>query len=347
MRYKTFFLLLLSCAARASAESPKLLELTPGHAVDAIRGKQGKNGNVFRIVRKIDSSNDTRRVAIAAARDASVSHIKPYGDGILISLLERGGFLILEVDPGGSKTVSVHLVSRGANGKVLVDSYPLPDHDKDVVTDTAAVQLIGNTADFVETLLATAPSGFARLQSKFYDGRFPESTEPGYQEPFAIPRSLTSIAGDQAKITELAALFFASQIWGFRYATSLPIFAADPHYALQLAEEKEESLVEQYKKANSRVPDLDFESLESIRSASQVQERIDWLRQLDKFLEQSLQRQEDPNVSRVNRLLATVVLQVGKGNEGTYFAMTSADLIIGWKVVPPADYAVAAISFGE
>jgi hypothetical protein len=346
MKYKALFVLLLSCAALASAKSPDLLELTPGDAIDAIRGQQGKNENVFRIVRKIDSTNDMRQVAIAAARDASVSHVKPYGDGILISVLERGGFLILEVAPEGSKAVSVYLVSRGANGKVLVDSHPTPDHNLDVVTDTAAVQLIGKTADFVGTLLATEPSGFARLQSKFYDGRFPESTEAG-QDPFAIPRSLTGVAGDQAKITELAALFFASQIWGFRYATSLPIFATDPHYALQLAEKKEESLVEQYKKANSRVPDLGFESLESIRSASQVQERIDWFRQLDKFLEQSLQRQEDPNVSRVNRLLATIVLQVGKGNGGTYFAMTSADLIIVWKVVPPAEYAVAAISFGE
>ena len=186
------------------------------------------------------------------------------------------------------------------------------------------------------------------MESRFYGGSFPECAPSKECTLFAIPRSLLKVGADQSEYREAAALYGGLDLLGFRYAASMPVFAASPLVATQAAAEKLEILKAEFLRQNHMAPDFKFD-LENIRSKGQLQERIDVLKRLDRFVEEALRNEDNPALIKANISVATIPLGVGfaaYGPEGQmlYATDTASLLVIYWQRLRTGGFAVKIIS---
>lgn len=320
--------------------------LTAQDAISVARRNAQKPGSSFTVLREIIANADTRRIGDQALEQADAYHIKLFKNGILVDFLRSGGFLIAEYDPKTTNVAALHLVSLGPDSVPKDDFYP----SQGVVKLADARELVKDTADFTEELLSTQLSEASSLESRFYGGKFPDCGPPPIEECtlFAVPRSLLKLEGDPNEVREAAALYGDLNILGFQYAVSMPRFAASPLAATQAAEEKWEALKAEFLRKNHMGPDFHFD-LENIRGRKQLRERIDVLRRLNKFLEETLKNEADPALVKANISVATIPLQVGPGgpfsqDDQTQFGSDTANLlVIYWQRLPAGGFAVRAI----
>ena len=83
----------------------------------------------------------------------------------------------------------------------------------------------------------------------------------------------------------------------------MPAFAASPVSALSAAEDKREALKAEFLRSNHMDPNFHLD-LDNVQSEKQLQERIELLTRLDKFLEDALKNEGDPIVFRANLSLS-------------------------------------------
>lgn len=324
--------------------SPKS-KLTRDQAVAAVRSKGPGPGASFQVVREIDSSPAMQEAAQGSLHTASSHHVSLYKDGIFLDLLNTGGFLILEVDDTTGNAISLHLVSSGTDGRAVIESRRILGK----IGASLAQELIKQTADFIDVLLATPASGVSVLESRFSGGRFPESDKPAEESFFAIPGGIRKIEADQSEIRDLSALYGAFHFWPIRYAISMPIFPANPTRALDLAGRKHEALVKEFMHRNNENPDLirDLQDLKSVRTSEQLRDRVATFRRLNDFLEQMLRAQEHSPTFAVNRSISTIALNLGSPEppeEISYAVMTASGIIVDWKLLNTGDLVVAQVS---
>jgi hypothetical protein len=355
MKYRVFATLLVclimvwaSPAQERSGMDSQFPKLTGDRAIAAVRLKVHDAQTSFQIVREVEPSTQTQEVAQLSFRESSSQHVTIYGDGIYLDLLKNGGFLILQVDSETRNATGLHLVSSRDDGRYIVQSHKIEDR-----VDPALVgELTHHTAEFVRDLLNSPPSAILKLQSRFYGGNFPVYDSPQEQSFFSIPRTVQRIKLASDEPRELATLIGAFQLWPIRFAISMPIYAANPNRALELARQKHKDLVARFLQENNRNPEFvyDLQDLESIRSGEQLTDRVAWFRRLDDFLDQAYQRLCDSNTFSVNSSISTIALEFGAAGhrqEGSYAVMTSPGLIVVWRRLQTGGFAVAEVSLAE
>lgn len=314
--------------------------LTPQEAIDAARRNAQKPGSLFTVLREIVANADTRRIGDQALAEAQARKIKLYGNRVLPDLLRSGGFLVAEAEPGTNNVVALHLVSLGPEGA----PEDAPEPCEGVVKLADAEELVKDTAEFAELLYSTPSSEASSLESRFYRGSFPECGQSEECTLFAIPRSLLKLGAGQSEYREVAALSGGLAIWQFRYAVSMPVFAASPLAATQATE----GPIAEFLRNNHMDPEFDFD-LENIRTKQQLRERIDLLRRLDRFLEEALKNEGNPTLVKANLSVAAIPLGVGANTENgqvLYSTDTASGIVIYWRRLPAGGFAVILISEG-
>ena len=311
--------------------------LTPQQAIDAAR-RNSKAGSSFTVLREIVADAETRRIGDQALEEARAHHIELFKNGILADLLRSGGFLLAETEPRTDSVIAMHLVSLGPDG-VPTDRF---DGCDGVVKLADAKELVKDTTEFTEALYSTPPSDASSLESRFYGGSFPECGQSEECTPFAVPRSLLKLGADHNEYREAAALLGGLASWPFRYAVSMPAFAASPLVATQAAE----GPIAEFLRNNHMDPDFNFE-LQNIRNEKQLRQRIDLLRRLDNFLEETLRKEADLALVKANVSVATVPLGIVAGTQNgqmIYQSGTASLMVIYWQRLPTGGFAVHLIA---
>jgi hypothetical protein len=357
MRYRILFAILISLAAPlafSAKESPSMNAqsetLTLDRAIGAIRSKSPRPGSTFQFLRELQSSTETRELAQRSMQEASSHHVALYNDGVFLDLLRNGGLLILEVDSATDRAVWIHLVSSGANGRMVIDSHEVQGNLKSNV----ATDLISKNADFVDVLLAGLREPVTTLEDKFSGGHFPKYEEPSERGFFEVPLGLTKLKASEADVQELAVLSGDLNLWPIRYAMSLSIYPASPSNALSVARHKRQTLLREFLRKNGKSSDFiyDLEDLESIRSVEQLRERISWLKRINDSLEESLKTENRSPNPDVNRSISTIGLQLGAiatgpGKENSFLVVTAPGLVVAWMRPGDGPWCVTKISLAE
>lgn len=316
--------------------------LTPQEAIDAAR-HNSKAGSSFRVLREIVANAVTLRIGDLALEEARTHQTELYENGILADLLRSGGFLIAEYDPRTTDVVALHVTSVGSDGAPKDAFYPCDG----VVKLADAEELVRDTTEFTEELYSTPPSDASSLESRFYGGSFPECGQSQECTMFAVPHSLLELGADQNEYREAAALYGGFNLLGFRYAVSMPAFAANPLVATRAAAEKWDELKAEFLRNNHMDPDFDFD-LENIRTKEQLRERVDVLRRLDKFLEEALGNQADPALVKANISVALIplggIVVNTRNGRVIYQSGTASLIVIYWRRLPTGGFAVHLIS---
>lgn len=311
-------------------------------ALAAVRSSARNSGTSFQVIRELDSNSAMQEAAERSLHAASTNHLSLYGKGILLDLMKAGGFLILEVDGKSGNAVSIHLVSKEADGHAVIESRPIEGK----VSAPLAGELIKQTADLVDLLFASSIK-VTTLESRFYCGRFPESHQPDEDESqnlFAIPYGMGKAGVDQHDVDDLTVLLGAVDVWAIRYAISTPTFPADPYRALGSAFEKREVLIREFTAINKEAPEI---SHEPAASSEEVRKRVASLRHFSNFLEQELASQDASASFAANRSISTVVLDLGsvEAPENTSYAvMTASGIIVDWKISSNGSLVVARLA---
>ena len=179
-----FCCLISPCALLAdgrAAQNSSPVSLTPDQAIAAARSFGHKERSSletkhigktsFEIIREFDANAQTREVARQAREAAAALHVKVHARYLYLGLLERGGYLILQVQAKTGNALMLYLVSTGADGRPAVVSYPFHDEK---INGSVAEELIGKNAEFVDRLYDTPLSDLSKIASSFEGGRFPE-----------------------------------------------------------------------------------------------------------------------------------------------------------------------------
>ena len=318
--------------------------LTPQEAIAAAR-HNAKPGSSFTVLKEILANEGTRRIGDQVLEQAQAHKVELYESGILADLLRSGGFLLAETEPRTNNVTAFHLISLGRDGVPKDAQYECDG----AVKLADAKELVKDTTEFTEALYSTRPSDATSLESRFYGGSFPECGPSEECTLFAIPRSFLKMGADQSEYQEAAALYGGLDLLGFRYAASMPVFPANPLAATQAAADKFETLKAEFFRNNHMDPDFDLD-LENIRSIEQLRERIDVLRRLDRFIEEALKNEANPDLVRANISIAMIPLQVGQGgpfsqdDKTIYSSSTVSLLVIYWQRLPTGGFAVKVIS---
>lgn len=316
--------------------------LTRLEAISAAHRNAQKPGSSFTVLREIAANADTRRAGDQALELARAHKTKLYENGILADVLRGGGFLLAETDSQTNNVIALHLVSLGPDGVPRDAFYP----SIRLISLADAREVIKDTTEFTDALYSTPPSEASSLESRFYGGSFPEYSQSEDYSLFAIPRSLLKVGADQNESREVAVLYGGFGLSGFQYAISLPVFAANPSEAARAAADKWEALKAEFLRSNRMRPDFDFDP-DNIRTKRQLQERIDVLRRLDKFVEEAPNTEANPELFKANISVATIPLQIGTSplnGQVLYGAVIESLIAVYWQRLPTGGFAVRGIS---
>ena len=316
--------------------------LTAEQAITAAR-RNAKPGSSFTVLREIVANADTRRIGDQALEQAQAHKIELYENGILVNILRSGGYLLAETNPQTNNVVAVHLVLMEAGGAV-----------KDVQTECHGVvkladagELVKDTAELVKQMYSTPSTEVLSLASRFYGGNFPEEDQFP-DSSFAIPNFLRRPGANPSEVREAAALFWGYALWAPRYALSMPAFAASPAAAENAAEKKRDTLKAEFLQSNNMDPKINLVDFDNIQNERQIQERIELLTRLDRFLEDSLRKEADPAVVRPNLSILTMPLRVDVDltEEGQYVSTSPPKLLFLWHRLETGGFAVKEITWG-
>jgi len=186
---------------------------------------------------------------------------------------------------------------------------------KDVQTECHGVvkladagELVKDTAELVKQLYSTPSTEESSLASRFYGGNFPEADQ--------FPDSL------------------------FTIPDSLRKTGANPN-------EVRDMLKAEFLQSNKLDPNINPIDFDNIQSERQLQERIELLTRLDRFLEDSLRKEADPAVVRQNLSMLTMPLSVDVdlNQEGQYVSTSPPKLLFLWHRLATGGFAVKEITW--
>jgi hypothetical protein len=350
--------LISPCASLANDRTPQNsspVSLTPDQAIAAARsyGRSHKDSyetkpkgrTSFEIIREIDANAQTREVARQAREAAAALHVKVHEEYLYLDLLERGGYLILQVQVNTGNALMLYLVSTGADGRPAVVPRPLPD---DKISGSLTRELITKNAEFVGRLYDTPLSDISKLKSSFEGGSFPEYNNEDAWSFFAAPGVLRKTAADESAVQELAGLMGVCMFWWTRNAVTMPVYAANPMFALKTALDKHEALTKEFARKNNLDPNFVYvlDASESSRTPPKLQDLVARYQRLDEFLESAVQPQCATSIFAVNKSLSNIGLYLGLDTsygKDTYVIMTEPALGVHWKRGSNADWRVSGV----
>jgi hypothetical protein len=326
------------CSLAMAEEDP---HLTAEQAITAARRNE-KPGSSFTILREIVANADTRRISEQALEQAKEHKIELYENGLLINLLRSGGFLLAETDPRANNMVAMHLVLMEAGGAVK----DVQSECHGVVKLADAEELVKDTTELVKQIYSTPSSEVSSLASRFYGGNFPDADQFP-DSMFAIPNSLRKPGANANEVQEAAALFWGYASWTSRYAISMPTFAASPAVAEDAAEKKRDTLAAEFLQNNNMGSNISLIDFNNIQNVKQLQERIELLKRLNRFLEDSLRKEADPAVVRSNLSILMIPLRVDVdlNQEGLYESASPPKSLFSWHRLAAGGFAVKEITW--
>ncbi len=334
-------IMLFMSGGNSLATAEEFPHLTAEQALAAAR-RNAQPGSSFTILLKIIANADTRRIGAQALEQAQAHRIERYENGRLVDILRSGGYLLAEVDPRTNNIVAMHLVSVEAGGSVK----DVESKCHGIVKRADAEVLLRNTVELVKQLYSTPSTNELSLASKFYGGNFLDAdTLP--DSLFTIPAFLRNRGAKANEVQEAAALFWGYLFWPSRSALSMPAFSANPAAAVDAAEKERETLKAEFLQSNNMDPNINPVDFDNIQSEKQLQERIELLTRLDRFLEDCLRKKADLTVVGANLSVLTVPLSVDVdlNQAGQYVSSSPPKSLFLWHRVATGGFAVKEITW--
>ncbi len=301
-----------------------------------------KPGSSLNILREIVANADTRRIGDQALKQAKAHKIEVLENGRLINILRSGGYLLAEVDPRTNNIVAMHLILMEAGGSVK----DVESKCHGVVTLADAGEVVKDTVELVKQLYSTPSTDVSSLASKFYGGNFPDADKLP-DSLFTIPDSLKTSGAKANEIREAAALFWGYLAWPSRSALSMPGCSASPAAAEGAAEKQRDALKAEFLKRTNMDHSINLVDFDDIRSEKQIQERIELLRRLNSFLEDSLRKNADPAIVGANLSIVTMPLSVDvdPSQAGQYVSSSPPKSLFLWHRVATGGFAIEEITW--
>jgi hypothetical protein len=322
------------------AQLPRPPGLTYEEAIAAAR-RNAKPGSSFTVLREFVANADTRRIGDQALEKVQAHKIELYENGLLVNFLRSGGFLLAETNPQTNYVIALHIVLLESGGAVK----DLRPECHGVVGLADAEELVKDTTKFVEQLYSTPSTEDSFLARRFYGGSFPE----GDLSLFAIPNSLRKLGANPHEVQEAAALYWGYLFWAPRYALSMPAFAVSPTEAESAAEDKRDTLKAIFLQGNHMDPNFHLD-LDNVQSERQLQERVEFLTRLDKFLEDALKNEGDPTVVRTNLSIVAMPLALDvdlNQDEDQYETGSPSMLVFVWHRLATGGFVVKSITAAD
>ena len=315
--------------------------LTAQQAITAAR-LNAKPGSSFTILRKIIADADTQRIGAQALAQAHAHEIELFGNGMLLNILQSGGYLLAEIDPRTNNMVAMHLVLVEASGAVK----DVESKCHGVVKLADAGELVKDTAELVKQMYSTHSTEVSSLANRFYGGNFPDADQFP-DSLFTIPDSLRKPGAKPNEVREAAALSWGYLSWPSRSALSMPAFSASPAAAGDAAERERDTLRAEFLQSNNMDPNINPIDFDNIQSEQQLQERIELLKRLDRFLEDSLRKKADPAIVGANLSIVTMPLSVDvdPNQTGQYVSSSPPKSLFLWHRVSAGGFAVKEITW--
>ena len=315
--------------------------LTAEQAITAAR-LNAKPGSSFTILWKVNADADTQRIGGQALAQAHAHKIELFENGMLLNILRSGGYLLAEIDPRTNDVVAMHFVLKEADGTVK----DVPSKCHGVVKPADAGELVNDAAELVKQLYATPSTDESSLASRFYGGHLPDYDEQP-DSLFAIPKFLRKPSASPNEVREAAALFWGYAFWAARYAVSMPAYAASPAAAENAAEKRRDAFKTEFLQRNNMDANINPVDFDDIRNERQLQERIELLTRLDRFLEDSFRKEADPVVVRANLSILTMPLSVDvdPNQAGQYVSSSPPKSLFLWHRVATGGFAVKEITW--
>jgi len=315
--------------------------LTAEQALAAAR-RNAKPGSSLNILREIVANADTRRIGDQALEQAQAHKIEVLENGRLVNILRSGGYLLAEVNPRTNNIVAMHLILMEAGGAVK----DVESTCHGVVTLADAEELVKGTVELVKQLYSTPSTDESSLASKFYGGNFPDA-DRFPDSLFISPDSLRKLGAKPNEVREAAALFWGYALWATRYALSMPAFSASTAATEDAAEKERDTLKAEFLQSNNVDPNIIPIDFDNIQSEKQLQERIELLTRLNRFLEDSLRKKADPAVVGANLAVLTMPLSVdvNLNQAGQYVSSSPPKSLFLWHRVATGGFAVKEITW--
>jgi hypothetical protein len=325
----------------STAMAEEFPHLTAEQSIATAR-RNAKPGSSVTILWEISSDADRQRIGGQALEQAQTQKIDLFENGILINILRSGGYLLAETDPRTNNMVATHYVLLEVGGAV-----------KDTRTECHGVvkladveELVKDTVDLVNQVYSTPSIDELSLASRFYAGSFPDADQFP-DDLFAIPHFLRKPGAKPDKVRKAAALYWGYLFWPARYALSMPAFAANPAATGDAAEKKRDTLKADFLRRNKLDPNINLIDLDNIQSEGQLQERIELLTRLDRFLEDSLRSEADPVVIGANLSVLAMPssVNVDLNQVGQYVSSSPPKCMFLWGRVATGGFAVKEITW--
>jgi hypothetical protein len=334
-------IMLFISQANSLAMAQEFPHLTAEQAI-AAASRNAKPGSSLKILREIVTNADMRRIGDQALEQAQMHKIELLENGRLVNILRSGGYLFAEIDPRTDNIVAMHLILMEAGG--AVKDVESTCHGVVTLADTAEV--IKDTVELVKQLYSTPSTDESSLASKFYGGNFPDADQFP-DSLFIIPDSLRKLGAKANEVREAAALFWGYALWATRYALSMPAFSASTAATEDAAEKERDTLKAEFLQNNNMDPNINPIDFDNIHSEKQLQERIELLTRLDRFLEDSLRKKADPAVVGANLSVLTMPLSVDVdlNQAGQYVSSSPPKSLFLWHRVATGGFAVKEITW--
>ena len=323
------FTVLLLSAAFCTAESNPL---TPDQVIAVIRSQpQCKADSDLKIVREFPATEDGAKLARLAARTARKKHLRQFRSGILVRLLNNGGYLVMESNSQTMRPLRLYYLSRAVDGRQLIDVVEIQKTDGSTDYTANDVQLVmQHTQVFMGELLTAQSYELSELVEHYF-GQIPAFDEnEGPETYFAIPANVLGF-GTQREIEDLSALASAVHLWTFRHALSMPEFAANPHEALQTAYEERTKLLDEFRiMKNIGQKDSCVVWPGPVRTPETLKQCLELLRQVNAFFDRQAGPVESRWIFDLNLTLAGLPFDLGTTRETGFGLAVVPGLIPTW-----------------
>jgi hypothetical protein len=307
--------------------------MTEDAALSALRSNgTSAPGADLVIVRRIEPTPETRRVAEASLHEIESRHLTGRSKGLLAEFLRAGGFVVLECDRTSDVATKIHLVTLDQTGAPLVESERI----EGVGSRRDAQALIAKGAELSDAVFSPSAPRMDSILARFGSTEAAMLDLPGNVGFFGISESVKKFATPE-ELSDLWSVSAVSPLWALRRALALPVFAADAAAALRQAGDELLQLGEGFltsrgeRKGAGSIDDL-FNP-ESIHTRDELATRIRQLKALNSLLDNRSPLALDSATLRVNAAISSIPLKLygpAKDNRQLYVVMTASGLLSGW-----------------
>jgi hypothetical protein len=316
-------------------------------ALSILRARATSREVAFVVARRLEPGPGDERVAQRALDEARSRHVSLFADGLFVNLMRAGGALALEYDARSDRTVKLHLVAADESGRPVLRSW---DASGDV-TRSEALLLIRKSEDFSRAFFNSRGPRVDSLLSEFGGKDVAALDVASLDGYFEIPESVARVAQQREQLLRLIGLDATVNLWPERHALAMPIYAASPETALKGAVDQLFALAKEFLARRGKGLDSIGELTDphSIHTSAELVERLQWLADLNSFLNERSPLPVDSALYQANVRISTIPLYLTAEEQPFrwYQVMTLPQLISVWSPDKSGGLALIGVSEGE